>query len=140
MKIEHVSLRRGAAPATRSVGERTPLVDGIDKVTGRARYTADLPLGPALVGKILRSSVAHGIIHAIDTEKARAIPGVRATETGAIDLKSFRPKFGAVEQAVALRDPDLLLDGLLDLVPEYRPEGLTRREKQPHGGNVRRLA
>ena len=29
------------------VGVRTPLIDGVDKVTGRARYTADLPLGPA---------------------------------------------------------------------------------------------
>ncbi|MDO8418831.1 MAG: hypothetical protein Q7S90_02250 [Rubrivivax sp.] len=35
------------------VGRRTPLIDGIEKVTGRARYTADLPLGPALVGRIL---------------------------------------------------------------------------------------
>ena len=42
------------------VGVRTPLIDGVDKVTGRARYTADLPLGPALVGRILRSPVAHG--------------------------------------------------------------------------------
>ena len=52
------------APATHSVGERTPLVDGIEKVTGRARYTADLPLGDALVGRILRSPVAHGVIRA----------------------------------------------------------------------------
>ena len=82
MKLDHVTLRHGAAPATHSVGERKPLVDGIDKVTGRARYTADLPLGPALVGRILRSPVAHGIIRSIDTAKARAIPGVRAVVTG----------------------------------------------------------
>jgi 4-hydroxybenzoyl-CoA reductase subunit alpha len=82
MKLDQVSLRHGAAPATRSVGERTPLVDGIDKVTGRARYTADLPLGPTLVGKILRSPVAHGIIRSIDADKARAMAGVRAVVTG----------------------------------------------------------
>ncbi len=64
------------------VGERTPLIDGVDKVTGRARYTADLPLGEALVGRILRSPVAHGVIRGIDTAAARALPGVRAIITG----------------------------------------------------------
>src|SRR6187551_2184634 len=65
----------------RSVGERTPLIDGIEKVTGRARYTADLPVGEALVGRILRSPVAHGLIRGIDTARARALPGVRAIVT-----------------------------------------------------------
>ncbi|MEP7283580.1 MAG: hypothetical protein ABI696_16505 [Rubrivivax sp.] len=56
------ALPRDAAAAgrrTAGVGVRTPLIDGVEKVTGRARYTADLPLGPALVGRILRSPVAH---------------------------------------------------------------------------------
>ncbi len=53
----------------RSIGQRTPLVDGIEKVTGRARYTADLPFPSALVGRILRSPVAHGVIRAIDTSR-----------------------------------------------------------------------
>jgi 4-hydroxybenzoyl-CoA reductase subunit alpha len=92
MKLDHVSLRHGAAPATHSVGERTPLVDGIEKVTGRARYTADLALGPTLVGKILRSPIAHGIIHAIDTEDARAIAGVRAVITG----QDFAAPYGVI--------------------------------------------
>ena len=92
MKLDHVSLRHGAAPATHSVGVRKPLVDGIEKVTGRARYTADLPLGPALVGKILRSPIAHGIIHAIDTSKALAIPGVRAVVTG----QDFAAPYGVI--------------------------------------------
>ena len=34
-----------------------PLIDGIDKVTGRARYTADLEHADALVGRIFRSPV-----------------------------------------------------------------------------------
>jgi 4-hydroxybenzoyl-CoA reductase subunit alpha len=42
----------------RSIGRATPLIDGIEKVTGRARYTADLPASDALVGAILRSPVA----------------------------------------------------------------------------------
>ncbi len=65
-----------------AVGVRQPLIDGVEKVTGRARYTADLAAPGALVGAILRSPVAHGRIHAIDAEAARALPGVRAVITG----------------------------------------------------------
>jgi 4-hydroxybenzoyl-CoA reductase subunit alpha len=68
------------APA---VGLRQPLIDGVEKVNGSARYTADLPARGALVGAILRSPVAHGEIRSIDTSRARAIPGIRAVVTGA---------------------------------------------------------
>ena len=64
------------------VGTRQPLVDGVEKVTGRARYTADLARDDALVGMILRSPVAHGSIRGIDVTRARALPGVRAIVTG----------------------------------------------------------
>jgi 4-hydroxybenzoyl-CoA reductase subunit alpha len=60
----------------------TPLVDGIDKVTGRARYTADLDHDNALVGRILRSPVSHGEILKLDVSKARALRGVVAVITG----------------------------------------------------------
>jgi 4-hydroxybenzoyl-CoA reductase subunit alpha len=63
-------------------GKATPLVDGIEKVTGRARYTADLGFS-ALVGEILRSPHAHAEIVRIDTSRARALAGVRAVLTGA---------------------------------------------------------
>lgn len=75
-----------------SVGHPTPLVDGVDKVTGRARYTADLPHGDALVGMLLRSTVAHGVIVGIDAAAARALPGVRAVVTGA----DFAAPFGVI--------------------------------------------
>ncbi|MFO1116685.1 MAG: 4-hydroxybenzoyl-CoA reductase subunit alpha [Beijerinckiaceae bacterium] len=60
-----------------------PLIDGIDKVTGRALYTADLDRTGALAGAILRSPVAHAEILAIDVSKARALDGVAAIVTGA---------------------------------------------------------
>jgi len=63
-------------------GRATPLVDGIEKVTGRARYTADLGSN-SLVGEILRSPHAHAEIVRIDASRARALPGVRAVLTGA---------------------------------------------------------
>jgi 4-hydroxybenzoyl-CoA reductase subunit alpha len=59
-----------------------PLIDGIDKVTGRARYTADLECADALVGRILRSPVSHGEIVRLDTSRARALDGVVAVVTG----------------------------------------------------------
>ena len=59
-----------------------PLIDGIDKVTGRAKYTADLEHADALVGCILRSPVSHGDIVRIDVSKARALEGVAAVVTG----------------------------------------------------------
>jgi hypothetical protein len=63
-------------------GRATPLVDGIEKVTGRARYTADLGFS-SLCGEILRSPHAHAELVIVDTRKARALPGVRAVITGA---------------------------------------------------------
>jgi 4-hydroxybenzoyl-CoA reductase subunit alpha len=65
------------------VGQPTPLIDGIEKVMGTAKYTADLPAADALVGRILRSPVSHARIRGIDTAAARALPGVRAVITGA---------------------------------------------------------
>jgi 4-hydroxybenzoyl-CoA reductase subunit alpha len=59
-----------------------PLIDGVDKVTGRARYTADLDGGGALVGRILRSPISHGEIVRIDAGKALALEGVAAVVTG----------------------------------------------------------
>jgi 4-hydroxybenzoyl-CoA reductase subunit alpha len=59
-----------------------PLIDGIEKVTGRARYTADLAHADALVGRILRSPVSHGEIVRLDVAKARALDGVVAVITG----------------------------------------------------------
>ena len=80
------------AHITAGVGVRTPLIDGVDKVTGRARYTADLPLGPTLVGRILRSPVAHGLIRGIDVSAALALPGVRAVITG----EDFSAPYGVI--------------------------------------------
>ena len=66
----------------KSAHRGTPLVDGLDKVTGRARYTADLDHDNALVGRILRSPASHGEILKLDVSKARALRGVVAVITG----------------------------------------------------------
>ena len=66
----------------KGAGQRIALVDGIEKVTGRARYTADLFAPEALVGRIYRSPYAHAEIISIDTAAALALPGVVAIITG----------------------------------------------------------
>src|SRR5262245_64780607 len=65
------------------VGTRPVRHDGIDKVTGRARYGADIALPGMLHGKVLRSPHAHARIVSIDVARARALPGVKAIVTGA---------------------------------------------------------
>lgn len=59
-----------------------PLIDGIDKVTGRARYTADLDHQGAYCGRIFRSPVSHGEIVRLDVSRARRLEGVIAIVTG----------------------------------------------------------
>jgi len=52
-------------------------------LTGRGRYTDDIPAAGALRGYVLRSPHAHARIRSIDTTAARALPGVRAIFTAA---------------------------------------------------------
>lgn len=69
-------------PPRHSAGTRASLVDGIEKVTGRARFTADLDAGDALFARILRSPASHGMITRLDLSPALALPGVEAIVTG----------------------------------------------------------
>ena len=71
-----------AAEKTTARLPRVPLIDGIEKVTGRARYTADIDHADALVGRIFRSPISHGDIIRLDVTKVRSLPGVQAVVTG----------------------------------------------------------
>jgi CO/xanthine dehydrogenase Mo-binding subunit len=55
--------------------------DGYDKVTGRAKFSADAFAPGMLVGKVLRSPHPHAIVKSIDTSKAEKLPGVKAVIT-----------------------------------------------------------
>ena len=66
-----------------SVGTRPIRPDGVDKVTGRARYGADFNMAGQLVGRILRSPHAHAKIRKIDTSRAEMLNGVKAVITAA---------------------------------------------------------
>ncbi len=67
----------------KQVGTRPARPDGIDKVTGRALYGADVTAPGMLIAAVLRSPHAHAQIVSIDTSAAAALPGVKAVVTGA---------------------------------------------------------
>ncbi|MDA2933175.1 xanthine dehydrogenase family protein molybdopterin-binding subunit [Acidobacteria bacterium AH-259-D05] len=61
-----------------TVGTATPRVDGLQRVTGRATYSADVRLPDMLYARVLRSPHPHARIGSIDVSKALATPGVKA--------------------------------------------------------------
>ncbi len=65
------------------IGQSIPRVDNTGKVTGDARYTADVLLPGTLWAKTLRSPYPHARIARVDTSRAEKAPGVRAILTGA---------------------------------------------------------
>ena len=67
----------------KQVGTRPNRPDGIDKVTGKARFGADISAPGMLIGKVLRSPHAHARIVSIDTSAAEAVNGVKAVITRA---------------------------------------------------------
>ncbi|MDO8597644.1 MAG: molybdopterin-dependent oxidoreductase, partial [Sulfuricaulis sp.] len=64
------------------VGKSVPRADGLAKITGHARFAADVALPGMLTGKVLRSPYAHARIVSIDTSEAKRIPGVYVVITG----------------------------------------------------------
>jgi carbon-monoxide dehydrogenase large subunit len=66
-----------------SIGQAAPRVEGQQKVSGGARYTADHLIPGTIWGKVLRSPYPHAWIARIDTSKAKSQPGVMAVLTAA---------------------------------------------------------
>jgi CO/xanthine dehydrogenase Mo-binding subunit len=72
------------------VGHNVARVDGVEKVTGKAKFVGDITLPGMLYGKILRSTYPHARIRAIDAAQAEALPGVVAVLTAA-DIADLNP-------------------------------------------------
>jgi len=80
------------AKAESVIGAPVARVEGLEKVTGRALYAADVRLPEALWGKILRSPYPHARIVNVDTAQAWRVPGVRAVLTGKDVVGHYRGK------------------------------------------------
>src|SRR5258707_8492877 len=87
----------------RYIGKEMRRVDGIAKVTGRAKYAAEFELSNLAYGYLTLSEIAKGTITSIDTSEAERAPGVLQIFThlnapklfpalpGGLDNKEFRP-------------------------------------------------
>lgn len=85
-----------------AVGTRPLRPDGIDKVTGRAQFGADIQAPGMLIGAVLRSPHAHARIRGINTSKAEALPGVKAIVTRAdFSKKVSRANVDVLENCMA---------------------------------------
>jgi CO/xanthine dehydrogenase Mo-binding subunit len=72
-----------APPALKVIGRRLPRVDARERVTGEARYPADLALPGMVHARLLRSPHAHARILRVDTTRAAALRGVVAVVSAA---------------------------------------------------------
>ncbi|MFN7916854.1 MAG: xanthine dehydrogenase family protein molybdopterin-binding subunit [Vicinamibacterales bacterium] len=90
-------------PVYTAIGTRPVRHDGVDKVTGRANYGADLSLPGMLFGVVVRSPHAHARILRVDGSGALAVPGVKAVISGK-DVPLVDAKLGMGEGAMDLKD------------------------------------
>ncbi|GAB5438912.1 xanthine dehydrogenase family protein molybdopterin-binding subunit [Falsiruegeria mediterranea] len=89
------------------VGTRPDRPDGLDKVTGRAKFGADAVAPGMLFGAIVRSPHAHARIVKIDTSKAEAMKGVKAVVTRADFATGLTGEFWNVQENVMAGDTAL---------------------------------
>jgi CO/xanthine dehydrogenase Mo-binding subunit len=87
----------------KAIGTRPVRHDGVDKVTGRAAYGADLALPGMLHAVVVRSPHAHARILNVDTSAAVQVPGVKAIISGR-DIPLVDAKLGMGEGAMDLKD------------------------------------
>ena len=76
------------APEFKTIGQKVARVDAFERLTGQAKYAADVYLPGMLYAKILRSPHPHAKILKIDAARAAALAGVKAIITSA-DVPDF---------------------------------------------------
>jgi xanthine dehydrogenase molybdenum-binding subunit len=81
-KTKEAAATNGAAVKYKVIGTRPIRHDGVDKVTGRAIYGADVQMAGLVHGRVLRSPHPHAKIKSIDCSAALKLPGVLAVATG----------------------------------------------------------
>jgi len=94
------------------IGASVPRLEDAPLVTGRGAFVGDIAFVHQLHMRIVRSSYAHGIITAIDTAAAQAVPGVVAVWTykDIADLPPIDFREGSIEKLSPFRQPVLATD------------------------------
>ena len=104
----------------KSVNKSKKRVDAYDKVTGKAKFGADLYFDRMLYGKVLRTEYPHAEILNIDTEKAKKVKGVKAVLT-AEDIPNN--EFGVIienQQVLAKEKTMYIGDGIALVAAETK--------------------
>ncbi len=97
--------------STTVVGRRLPRIDGYERVSGDATYTADVLLPGMLYAAVLRCPHAHAMVKKVDTSKAEKMPGVAAVltdRTPGADIPWFNSRTGPLSR---LFDPHCRYEG-----------------------------
>ncbi|MFO1078324.1 MAG: xanthine dehydrogenase family protein molybdopterin-binding subunit [Planctomycetota bacterium] len=105
----------------RVVGTDLDRVDGIQKASGRAKYSYDITFPGLLQAMILRSPVARGKLTALEFDEAQRLPGIAAV----IPLKEVGSQVRFVGDAIAAvagRNLDLVRDALEKIRATYETE------------------
>ena len=150
--------------AFKVIGTRPIRHDGLERVTGQARYGADINFPGLLHAKVLRSPHAHARIKSIDPSRALSLPGVKAVITSAdlpqlsgrpVDVgegEALNPRFlsnnilaadkvlyqGHAVAAVAADNPHIAHEALslIDVVYEPLPAVLDGRQAMEAGAPI----
>ena len=109
--------------------------DGLPKVTGQARYAADLAMPGMLHAAFLYAGVPSARIRRLDTSAARALPGVLAVITAA-DVPEVRYGAAVHDRSLFARDVVRFEGEILAAVAALTPE-LAQRGDSPDRGRAR---
>ena len=63
------------------LGKSVVKKDTMEKITGKAKFAADMELPNMLYGGVFRSTICHGVVKSFDASAALAIPGVVTVRT-----------------------------------------------------------
>ena len=95
-----------ANPDFKYIGKPRPIIDGLEKVTGHAKYAGDLQLPNMVHIRPILAQMANGIINSIDKTAAEELPGVIAVLTAA-DLPTGDNMINTRNNAVLAKDRTL---------------------------------
>lgn len=85
------------------LGTNMPRMGGVERVVGKGIYGIDLNIPNAIRGGVLRSEYAHAKIISIDTQAAKALPGVHAVVTAA-DAPDVRYGRSYIDRYILAKD------------------------------------
>lgn len=91
-----------------AIGSGPPRADGTEKVAGTARYAYEAPMQGAAYAALVQASVARGLITAMRTAAAEALPGVLALLT---PFNTGRPTEASDAELAILQDAEIPFRG-----------------------------